>query len=186
MALPTVTSLSMLANTEVRIHETYVDYDPPVNVSAIVHKLLSTVPEKYVRGLDCVVLTNQLALSRENRVGKVWSRGRKVHKSSARGIYHYGKGSRLAYIELRVDRIVADLTSLTLRVPFAREVCFGSVLFHEAGHHIHRTVRPEYKEKEDVAERWAAKLGFNFIRKAYWYLMPLLRIYWFMRRRQLI
>ena len=186
MALPIVTSLFMIAKTEIRIHETYVDYEPPINVSAIIHKLLSTLPEKYARGLDCVVLTNQLALSRKDRVGKYWSRGRKVHRSSVRGIYHRGKGSRLPYIELRVDRIVADLGRLDLRVPLFRELRIGSVLFHEVGHHIHCTIRPEHKEREAMADTWAAKLGFNFMRKNYWYLVPLLRIYGFMRRRQLI
>ena len=35
-----------------------------------------------------------------------------------------------------------------------RDIGFGHVLFHEIGHHIHNTVRPEYDEKEDVADKW--------------------------------
>lgn len=176
----------MLPESEIRIKEAYRNYKPPVNAAAIIHKLLGTVPVKYLKGLDCVVLTNELALSRKERVGKVWSRKRKFHKSRVRGIYHRGSGSSLPYIELRVDKIVASLKGLSLRIPFLRDIAFGYVLFHEVGHHIHRTIRPEHKEKEDVADSWAGKLGGNFIRKTYWYLVPLLRIYKFMRRRRLI
>jgi hypothetical protein len=61
------------------------------------------------------------------------------------------------------------------------------VLFHEIGHHIHRTIRPEHTEKEDVADKWAGKLNANFIRKQYWYAMPVIvtmaKFYGFMRRK---
>jgi hypothetical protein len=93
----------------------------------------------------------------------------------------------LPYVELRVDKIVVGLTGVGLRIPLIRDLVFGNVLFHEVGHHIHRKIRPEYKEKEDVADTWATKLTNNFIRKAYWYLMPILmplsKIWRFMRRK---
>lgn len=63
---------------------------------------------------------------------------------------------------------------MPLWLPLLRNIGFGLVLFHELGHHIHHTIRPEYTEKEDVAENWAAKLTVNLIRKRYWYLVPLL------------
>jgi len=48
-------------------------------------------------------------------------------------------------------------------------------------------MRPEHLEKEDVADRWAGKLNRDFIRKRYWYLLPLIMpalwIYKFARRR---
>jgi hypothetical protein len=56
---------------------------------------------------------------------------------------------------------------------FWRDGSFGDVLFHEIGHHIHATVRPEHREKEDVAEDWRKKLWGNFGRKKYWYLVPI-------------
>jgi len=37
-----------------------------------------------------------------------------------------------------------------------------------------------------VADTWAGKLGVNFVRKTYWYGLPVLKIYMFMRRRQWI
>jgi hypothetical protein len=176
---------------KVRINEAYRDYTPPVNVQAIVHQLLSSVPGKYLRGLDCIVLTNSGGMSRKDRIGKVWSRGRKVNKSRVLGFYHHGRGSNFPpYIELRVDKIIMGRGGVSLRIPFMREIVFGHVLFHELGHHIHYTIRPEYKEKEDVADEWAAKLHANFIRQKYWYAMPIFipaaKIYTLMKRKHWI
>lgn len=56
-----------------------------------------------------------------------------------------------------------------------RDVCFGRVLFHEIGHHIHATMRPEYGDEEDVADIWVKKLAITFMRKKYWFLMPVAR-----------
>jgi type 1 glutamine amidotransferase len=92
----------------------------------------------------------------------------------------------MPYIELRVDKIVAALERWALPIPFVREIAFGHVLFHELGHHIHNTIRPEYSEKEDVPDTWAGRLNANFVRETYWYGAPLLKIYMFMRRRQWI
>jgi hypothetical protein len=179
----------MLPKNEIKINEAYRDYTPPVNVSAIVRELLSTVPDKYLQGLDCVVLTNEVALSRKDRVGRVWSRRRKFDKARVMGRYHPGSRSHLPWIELRVDKIVAVMNRapLPLRMTsFWRDALFGHVLFHELGHHIHRTIRREHTEKEDVADAWAGKLNANFIRKAHRSWVPVLKIYRFMRRRHWI
>ena len=91
------------------------------------------------------------------------------------------------WIELRVDKIVEGLRGTPRWLPIARDIVFGHVLFHELGHHIHRTIRPEHTEKEDVADNWAEKLNANFIRKKYWYAMPMLvpmaKVYGYMRNR---
>ena len=92
----------------------------------------------------------------------------------------------MPYVELRVDKIIAASERWALFIPFLRDIVFGYVLFHELGHHIHSTIRPEHSEKEDVADTWAGKLGVNFVRKTYWYGLPFLKIYMFMRRRQWI
>jgi len=85
---------------------------------------------------------------------------------------------------------MSGIKGVPLHVPFLRDLVFGHVLFHEVGHHIHRTIRPEHTEREDVADTWAGKLSANFIRKRYWYALPLLipafKVYKFMRRKQLI
>src|SRR5713101_8391650 len=73
----------------------------PFNVPVIVRRLFSSVPEKYLKGLDCVVLTNEVALSRKDRKGKTWSRRRRVSKSHVLARYHYGSRTSLPYIEVR-------------------------------------------------------------------------------------
>jgi len=151
---------------------------------------LRTVPDKYLKGLNCIVLTNEAGLSRKDRVGRVWSRKRKFDKSRVIGRYHRGSRNSLPYIELRVDKIISGLKGVPVHIPFLRDLVFGHVLFHEVGHHIHHTIRPEHTEKEDVADTWAGKLGANFIRKRYWYALPVLipafKVYKLMRRKQLI
>jgi len=172
---------------EVRINEAYRDYTPPVNVLKTLHRLLRTVPGKYLRGLDCIVLTNEAGMSRKDRVGRVWSRRRKFDKSRVLGRYH-GSSRDCPYIELRVDKIISSLNGTFLRIPLLREIGFGSVLFHELGHHIHHKICPQHEEKEDVADQWAKKLIGNFIRKQYWYALPILipaaKIYRVLRRKQ--
>ena len=49
----------------------------------------------------------------------------------------------------------------------------GDVLYHEVGHHIHKSSEPEYREREDVADFWRKKLIGIYFRKQYWYLRPL-------------
>lgn len=165
------------------VREAYKDYLPAVNAARIVSQLLCIVPEKYLRGLDCVVLTNEASLSRKDRIGRVWSRRRKYDKSRIRGRYHFATRSSAAYIELRVDKILLSL-------PVFRDIVFGHVLYHEIGHHIHETIRPEHREKEDVANNWAGKINARFIRHKYWYFLPFLvpasKIYIWMKRRRWI
>jgi hypothetical protein len=175
---------------EIRINEAYRDYTPPVDASALVHELLSSVPGKYLRGISCIVLTNESALSRRDRKGTIRSRRRKVDKSRILGCYHgtNHRSNSSAWIELRVEKIIEGLKGAPRWLPIAREVVFGDVLFHEVGHHIHKTIRPEHIEKEDVADTWASKLNANFVRKKYWYAMQVIvsvaKLYGFMRRRK--
>ena len=175
----------------VRITEAYRDYQPPFDATKLVDKLLTSVPAKYLQGLDCVLLTNESGLPRKDRIGKIRSRKRKIDRSSVLGLYHPRSRDYSPYIELRVDRIIIDLRRTTfLGAILLREIMVGHVLFHELGHHIHDSVRPEHREKEDVADDWAGKLTGNFLRRNYWYLFPILiplsKVYKFMRRKQWI
>lgn len=140
----------------------------------IVRDLLDSVPEKYLHGLGSVILTNESAFPRRDRRGKIKSRKRKHDKSRILGRYHPRWGGEKPYIELRVDKILTYLRGMPLWVPMLRNIGFGLVLFHELGHHIHYTIRPEYTEKEGVADSWAGKLTVNLIRKRYWYLLPVI------------
>ena len=41
----------------------------------------------------------------------------------------------------------------------------AKVLFHEIGHHIHRTKVPEHREPENVADKYMMKYWLKFIRR---------------------
>ena len=165
-----------------KIVESYRDYEPPFDAARVVRTLLSTVPEKYLRGLDCIVLNNFESLSRRARLGKTWSRKRKVSMSQARGLYHQKWQGKPPWIEIHVDQTLSSISSKLLWIPPVREFCVGNVLFHELGHHIHYLIRPEYKEKEDVADNWSTRFTVNFFRKKYWYAIWPLVLYGKVRR----
>jgi hypothetical protein len=158
---------------DVPIFENYVSYKPRVNATKIVKQLLDTAPSEYLRGLGSIVLSSQTALSHDERRKKTWSRGKKVATRQVLGYYQRAWRGQPAYIVLYVDKICLHLPGPLAWSGLARDVTFGKVLFHEVGHHIHTTVRPEFKEREDVADRWGRKLLRIGIRQRHWYLVPL-------------
>ncbi len=82
-----------------------------------------------------------------------------------------------------MDQIVRPLPRWALWFPILKRFALAQTLYHELGHHIHYTIRPEYKEKEDVADEWGKKLGGVFFRRKYWYLIPIARTIKLFRRK---
>ena len=167
----------MPEENKVRVTEAYRNFAPPKYVAQTISKLLGTVPPKYLVGLDCVVLTYLAGQPRRNRLGKVTSRGRRVKKELSLGCYHRRRQGRKPWIEIYVDRILNYGLKLPLWIPFFRDVLFGKTLFHEVGHHIHLLIKPEYREKEDVADDWGKKLINNFLKNKHWYLIPIASVW---------
>jgi hypothetical protein len=154
-----------LSSRSVRITTSYHEYTPPFAVEPIVRRMLDSVPDKYLSGLNEVALTNTSGMSRERRRAVTKSRKRKVRMLDARGLYHPAWNNRPAWIEIFVDNILRGWEKgLWLYIPFMREGGLAEVLFHEIGHHIHYTTRPEHKEREDVADVWKARLQRNYSR----------------------
>jgi hypothetical protein len=161
---------------DIKVREFYNDFVPPRYVLGLIVRMLTSVPAKYTNGLDCVVLTNQSGAPRRKRLGKVTSRKRRPSQDGVLGLYHRAFSGKPAWIELYVDNI-AKSVSYHPWVPLGRTACFGLVLFHEIGHHVHATVRPEYAEKEDVADDWGKKLlGHYFLKRYRFVPRPVLRI----------
>lgn len=159
------------------IIESYKDYEPPIKAKAVAHTLLRYVPPRYLAGLGHIVLTNSSSLPRSRRRGKTWSRKRKVKITNTRGLYHQKWGSQPAWIEIFVDNMTEFELGFFRNVPPIRDMYFGGTLYHELGHHIHRTLRPEHREREDVADEWKNRLLSAFIRKRYWYLLPIMHLF---------
>ena len=155
--------------------EAYKNYAPPFDVVKTVRLLLRYVPAKYLVGLKTVVLTNQQAMSHDKRRQKLRSRGRKVAMQRVLGTYHQAWKGNHAWIELFVDKI-GDLPEFKW-LPLLRTQAFAKVLYHEIGHHIHKTSEPEYREREDVADDWGRNLSRKFMRSHYWYLAPVALVY---------
>ena len=148
--------------------EDYSGYTPPFDVKALVGKMIESVPAQYLAGLDKILLTNTAGLPRKFRRGATRSRKRKVKIIEARGLYHPEWNNRSAWVELFVDNILRNWErGWWLRLRSLREGLVGGVLFHEIGHHIHFSLRPEYREKEDVADVWKVRLSRNYSRKAH-------------------
>jgi hypothetical protein len=161
---------------QIPIHEHYGEFKPNLNVRRIIEKLLDSIDPEYLQGLGSIVLSSQLQLPRKDRRKKFLSRGRKHPVSRVLGFYRQTWKGQPASIELYVDKILAQAPSWWAHVPLVGFFLFGHVLFHEVGHHLHKTRRPEFKEREDVAEGWEKKLIKIAFQKRYRRVMPFLRL----------
>ena len=165
------------------MREFYTDYTPPRGVSKTLRRILDRVPQQYLQGLDCVVLTNMSGQPRRLRLGKIRARKRRVPRSRVLGLYHGAHRGKLPWIEIYVDQIAERYKSCCMWVPLMREVFYGDVLLHEIGHHIHATVAPEHADKEEVAERWRKDLfrsahlkrGWFYRRSMKYFVVPVVK-----------
>jgi hypothetical protein len=155
-----------------QIVEAYKNYTPPFDAAKVVRILLRYVPEQHLTGLRTIVLTNHAALSHDQRRRKLWSRGRKYSMNEIRGTYHQAWKGAPAWITVFVDATIETIPQGVRWLPILRTHAFGEVLYHEIGHHIHKTSKPEFREREDVADDWKRRLEHRFGRRRYWYLFP--------------
>ncbi|MCI0419435.1 MAG: hypothetical protein L0387_23195 [Acidobacteria bacterium] len=54
---------------------------------------------------------------------------------------------------------------------------FADTLFHEIGHHLDATIGAPAPSGEAAAEQWSNRLSARYLRKRYWYLVPLLKVF---------
>ncbi|MFA4828099.1 MAG: hypothetical protein WC855_00620 [Thermodesulfovibrionales bacterium] len=160
-------------NNNVVITEHYGDYVPPFQVKGLISELLCGVSNRYLRGLQAVVLNSSSGLNRKSRRQKTLARKRKVAIADCRGVYNQKWHDGQATIQLFVDNIIESRPRWIIKIPFFRRMVFAEVLFHELGHHIHHTTAPEHKEREDVAEEWRKRLTKEYTSNRYGYLKPL-------------
>ena len=141
-----------------------------------VYRLLARIPQKYLLGLKSVVLTDSTGLNHKSRRKKAWSRKRKVRIQECAGLYHQAWQGEPAWIQLFIDNAISTCPGYLLKIPFVRDLHVGSILYHEIGHHIHKTQAARYRESEDVADDWSFRLAIHYVPARYWYLWPLLWI----------
>jgi hypothetical protein len=172
---------------EIPIYEHYGEFKPNLNVRMLVENLLDSVDPEYLQGLGSIVLSSQMQLPRRERRKKFLSRGIKHPVSRVLGFYRQSWKGQPACIELYVDKILTQAPGWQAHIPFAGFFLFAHVLFHELGHHLHKTRRPEFKEREDVAEEWRRKLTKIAFQKRYRRVMPFVKLFrliipWIRRR----
>jgi hypothetical protein len=159
-----------------KVTSRFCDYTPPFDVAHVIRRMLASVPSEFLVGLSEVVLTNTAGLSRKVRRSMTKSRKRKVRIIEARGLYHQAWDRRPAWIELYVDNVFRIWEQgFWLRSRVFREQILGEVIFHEIGHHIHYAVKPEHREREDVADVWKVRLQRSYSAKHFPVLGVLLR-----------
>ncbi len=158
----------------VPVREAYVAYQPPTHVARTIRMLLRYVPTKYLGGLAEILLTNS-GSSRELRRSKTKSRKRSMPLTEALGLYRRRWNEQPAMIVIHVERLEHYRRGFGFvgKLPAVCAFLYASTLYHEIGHHIHSTRKPEYREREDVADQWQRTLLRDFARKRYWYLIPL-------------
>ncbi len=162
---------------EIPIYERYGEFKPNLNVRRLVESLLDSVDPEYLQGLGSIVLSSQMQLPRRGRRKKFLSRGLKHPVSRVLGFYRQSWKGQPACIELYVDKILTQAPGWQAHIPFAGFFLFAHVLFHELGHHLHKTRHPEFKEREDVAEEWRRKLTKIAFRKRYRRVMPFVKLF---------
>jgi hypothetical protein len=177
----TVDETKAYAAARPRVVTRFWDYSPPFDVASIVERMLGSVPPRYLLGLREIVLTNKAGLSRSRRRSVTKSRGRKVKIMTTRGLYHPTWKGKQAWIEIFVDSTLGvyekGFWRSLLLLGYFRENELGGVLFHEVGHHIDATHRPEFREKEDIADDWSDRLRRHWFRSERPWTIRVLRMF---------
>jgi hypothetical protein len=91
-------------------------------------------------------------------------------------VYHHKWNGEPAWIEIFIDNILSNIVGggVFWKIKFVQDIFLSEVLFHEIGHHIHKTMAPDHSEREDNADKWGARLSKHYGFRAYWYLVPIL------------
>ncbi len=167
----------------VEIKECY-SVNPFFNPKASVERLLAGISKEYISGLATVVLRDSNSLNHDRRRAKNWSRGKKVRMQECLGLYHEAWKGEPAWIEIFVDNTLpsnkdSSVFRFLIKFSFMQDVIISKALYHEIGHHIHKTRAPEYGERERIADQWQKKLETSYFIHTYPYLIrPLLVILW--------
>jgi hypothetical protein len=159
----------------VPIYENYKGYRPPWDARSTIAKLFSALPNRYLSGLQSVVLTNAAAIGR-GKTQRV--NGKKHLRQSCLGFYHRKRNGEQPWIEIVVGNAISAfrVPRVLMRVPLLRNIVLADTLFHEIGHHLDDTIGARARSGEAAAEGWQGRLIVFYFRKKYWYLMPVVRI----------
>lgn len=141
-------------------------------VERSVRRLLAGTPSDYLGNLDQIVLREAASLSGKERRRAASRNQRHGDVPSIVGRYHRAKGIEPAWIELFLDNVARGWPVWVLRIAPIADYVTAKTLYHEIGHHIHSTLAPDHRDREEAAEDWMRKLLRHYLRRRYFYLRP--------------
>jgi hypothetical protein len=137
---------------------------PPVNAKGVVENLLLAVPSEYLTGLECIILCDVPSFKEHY--------GQEEKISDAR--YIRCRNGTNPVIEICVDKLVEGYEGFPLKLSIVRDFLLSEVLYHEIGHHIHRTSKNNIGSEAE-AEKWRKIFQERYLLKRHWLiLIPLL------------
>jgi hypothetical protein len=157
----------------VEVRHSFKDYEPPRWLDKTVQRLLASLSEEHVAGLEAIVLTDSASIGKgkTNRV-----RGRKYKRNECLGFYHPAWKGQLPWIEIVVDNMLRGIPPRAFVLSSLRDFVIGDTLYHEIGHHLHETVGSAARGGEYSADDWSRRLRRIHEQRRHRYLRPLLRI----------
>ena len=131
------------------------------------NKLLKYIPIKYFNKLKSIHVNLSSLLSHNEKRKKIGGKRNKVKLSDCLGYYSFPK------IVLFIDNIISNSSKYLMIIPLFKYLILSKTLYHELGHHVHKCIKPEYKEKEKNAEEYRIYFQILMFKKRYWYLFYL-------------
>lgn len=142
----------------------------PKYLEEIITNLLTNIPSIYFQGINNVLLINSSDLNRSRRKSKTKS-SKNIKIVESYGLYHPKYKGQEPYIELFLDNIFKNYHKNVFKIPILKEILFAYTLFHEIGHHVHYSYKPERMNEEKIADEWAEYLTLQYITKRFWILL---------------
>lgn len=137
----------------------------PINLEKRINKLINYVPQKYLIGLDSIVIIDKI-----------------VRKKDTAGLYIPKNKNELPRIEIAIDTIFNKVPTILLYLPFYSNFMIANVLYHEIGHHYQFQYKSGIKKKEQ--EYYADKFCKKMLTRAFWWwsfvffpLIPLIKLF---------
>ena len=155
------------------IHENYSDYQPPRRFRKSVERLLASLPQGHLLGVESIVLTDSAKLGR-GKTKRI--RGRKYPEKACLGFYHPGTKSNGPWIELVADNMVRQMPEAFMRWQFLSDMIVADTLYHEVGHHLDGTIGSTSRAGEQAADAWAKRLRYAHFEKRYWFIAPIVKL----------
>lgn len=153
------------------VHEDYKDYVAPKRARRVVERLLSTLPEGHLAGLEAVVLTNSARMGK-GKTKRI--KGRKYPEAQCLGFYHPATQQKGPWIQIVVDNIAAHMPPFFWRSKFLSDMIFAGTVYHEVGHHLDATIGSPSRTGEAAADEWSRRLRLRHFAARYPILMRLL------------